>query len=60
MKLLGYADAAELLGRPVLDLIDPVSHDVVRTRMARTYDPNATDLMSAGSGRVTVRVSSPR
>jgi len=44
-KVLEYQHADDLTGRPVLDLVDPISHDAVRARMASPYDPTATDLV---------------
>ncbi len=41
VKVLGYPTTDALVGRPLLDIVDPVSHDFVKSRMQR---PVANDV----------------
>ncbi|MCF7796906.1 MAG: PAS domain S-box protein [Lentisphaeria bacterium] len=38
LKLLGYSDPAEVIGRPVLDFVHPRYHDTIRERVRRVND----------------------
>ena len=45
LKTLDYEDADNLVGRPLLDLVAPVSHELVRKRMTGAADRDAPDLI---------------
>ena len=44
-KVLGYEKADDLVGGPLLDLVHPLSHDLVRRRMHGTVGDDSPDLV---------------
>ncbi|MDB5219323.1 MAG: sensory box histidine kinase/response regulator [Myxococcaceae bacterium] len=47
VKMLGYDDASELVGRPIIDLVHAEDRDAIRVRMGRTIREGASPLMEA-------------
>lgn len=44
LRLVGASEAAEVLGRPVLDLVHPEDHDMIRARIASALDGSVQPL----------------
>jgi PAS domain S-box-containing protein len=44
-KVLGYEKADDLVGRALLDLVDPPSHEIVKSRMHGAHDDDLPDLV---------------